>query len=400
MRLNSIIVLCQLSVVLGGDDPTEWAKGTSVTHIGHSDVLKEKLDKDKPSLVLYYLPKCKHCQMAKPFYIASTKIYNKDASFFAVNCVKSGLCAKFGVQSYPSLRLYTDPSKKYGAKGPGNAGVHRTGRFLQNKGGIEFTPERQKAAANADGRLRKEFLDMTDQSADRLYWIKDTSIKSYSALEEVDADRKKGPVIIMLEVLVNGGIPSENCRRGHKFFKRAALISGDVVHFATICCSTHFKLCRALDPDGQIGSNNFPFMMLEGPDGRSGIIQFEKGDTVAMLLRDMHSHFKIDLSDERKKAAVAADLDTHLSQADIEAAAAAEAAAVAETDAEVKAAEEKKAAAEAAVAEAAAKAAAEAKAGAEAKAAAAAKAAAEAAAAEAAKPKKKRKKKKKVKLEL
>lgn len=398
------VVTCLLSVALGEDDPTAWAKDTSIKHIHHSDLLQRELPPDKKSLVLYYLPKCRHCQMAKPFYKASSKLY-EDVAFFAVNCMKSGYCAKFGVQSYPSLRLYTDPKAK-AFKGPGNAGVHRTGEFLQNKGGVEFTQEMQSAADKADQRLRNAFQKKSDRSANRLIWIKDTPIKSYSTLEELDADRKKGPVVLLLDVLGDGGMPTENCRRGHKFFKRTSKISGDLVHFGTICCSTHFKLCRELDPDNHvIGDNNFPFVMLEGPDERSATASFEKGDTVNVLLTTIHTHFGLEYGEGRQKLAVIADAETHMSQSEIDAAAAAAALSKAETDEEVKAAEDKKAEAEAVLAAAAAE---EAQKAAEVakkkKEVAAAKVAAEetanAEAEAAAKPKKKRKKKKKVKLEL
>ncbi|KAJ2710914.1 hypothetical protein H4R23_006483, partial [Coemansia sp. Cherry 401B] len=61
----------------------------------------------QPTFVKFYAPWCGHCQSLAPEYERAAERTRGVARFYAVNCDEEsnrGLCARFGVQGFPTLK--------------------------------------------------------------------------------------------------------------------------------------------------------------------------------------------------------------------------------------------------------------------------------------------------------
>ncbi|KAJ2179291.1 hypothetical protein EV181_005949, partial [Coemansia sp. RSA 532] len=73
----------------------------------------------QPTFVKFYAPWCGHCQTLEPEYERAATRTHGVAKFYAVNCdVESnrGLCARYNVQGFPTLKVFTEKRTKRGSR--------------------------------------------------------------------------------------------------------------------------------------------------------------------------------------------------------------------------------------------------------------------------------------------
>lgn len=72
---------------------------------------------EQPALVEFYAPWCGHCKNLKPEYTKAAKTLKGLATVAAIDCDEDqnkALCAKFGIQGFPTVKLFVPPKRQTG----------------------------------------------------------------------------------------------------------------------------------------------------------------------------------------------------------------------------------------------------------------------------------------------
>lgn len=86
-----------------------------VKELNPSTFKKYVLESPHVSLVEFYAPWCGHCQAMKSEYIRAAKSSHGLINVAAVNCdddTNKGLCAQYGVKSFPTVKVFQPPKRK------------------------------------------------------------------------------------------------------------------------------------------------------------------------------------------------------------------------------------------------------------------------------------------------
>ncbi|KAJ2349584.1 hypothetical protein GGF43_004392 [Coemansia sp. RSA 2618] len=73
----------------------------------------------QPTFVKFYAPWCGHCKSLEPEYERAAERTRGVARFYAVNCDEEsnrGLCARYNVQGFPTLKVFTEKRSKRGSR--------------------------------------------------------------------------------------------------------------------------------------------------------------------------------------------------------------------------------------------------------------------------------------------
>ncbi|KAJ2891713.1 hypothetical protein GGI21_005785, partial [Coemansia aciculifera] len=96
-----------------------YDKGSPVKKL-HSGNFDRVLDKtSQPAFVKFLAPWCGHCKSLVPEYEKAARRTQGVSKFYAVDCddeKNRGLCARFNVQGYPTLKVFTDKRTKRGKR--------------------------------------------------------------------------------------------------------------------------------------------------------------------------------------------------------------------------------------------------------------------------------------------
>ncbi|KAJ1662630.1 hypothetical protein IW140_001068 [Coemansia sp. RSA 1813] len=94
-----------------------YDKGSPVKHLTPSNFDRVLSKTSQPTFVEFYAPWCGHCKNLEPKYELAAKRTTGIAKFYAVDCDKDsnrGLCARFNVQGFPTIKVFTEKRTKRG----------------------------------------------------------------------------------------------------------------------------------------------------------------------------------------------------------------------------------------------------------------------------------------------
>lgn len=125
LRLRCAVLICALGAMrtlaeCPGKDLFlyEDASITQVCDENFQEFLSSK-GRDVPTVVEFYAPWCGHCQQLKPVYAELANKMRGTMAFGAADCTNArALCGRYGVQGYPTLRVF-----------PKNADGSRSSKF-------------------------------------------------------------------------------------------------------------------------------------------------------------------------------------------------------------------------------------------------------------------------------
>lgn len=118
MTLASLRWTCSLlllaTVLLGSCDAALFSKNSKVTIIDASNFKREVLDIEKPTMVAFTAPWCGHCQKLVPDYTRVAAQLDGIVKLASIDCDEDKnkpTCGKYGIQGFPTLKLFP-PTKK------------------------------------------------------------------------------------------------------------------------------------------------------------------------------------------------------------------------------------------------------------------------------------------------
>ena len=90
-----------------------YSSSSPVAHVGEKDFKKEVLQHDGIVMVEFYAPWCGHCKNLAPEYEKAARTLKGVVKIVAVDAtVDGGLAQKYGVQGYPTLKIFGADKKK------------------------------------------------------------------------------------------------------------------------------------------------------------------------------------------------------------------------------------------------------------------------------------------------
>ncbi|KAI8324820.1 thioredoxin-domain-containing protein, partial [Martensiomyces pterosporus] len=96
-----------------------YEKGSTVKPLSASNFDRILAKTSQPTFVKFYAPWCGHCQSLEPEYERAAKRTLGIAKFYAVNCDEDKnkpLCARYNVQGFPTLKVFTEKRTKRGTR--------------------------------------------------------------------------------------------------------------------------------------------------------------------------------------------------------------------------------------------------------------------------------------------
>ncbi|KAA8912857.1 hypothetical protein FN846DRAFT_886957 [Sphaerosporella brunnea] len=114
-----MLLLRELAVaasLLVGVDAAFYSSKSAVVNLDHKNFGKEILNFDNAAIVEFYAPWCGHCQNLKPVYDKAATSLKGIAKVAAIDCdneKNKRTCGEYGVQGFPTLKLFV-PSGKTG----------------------------------------------------------------------------------------------------------------------------------------------------------------------------------------------------------------------------------------------------------------------------------------------
>ncbi|KAJ2558343.1 hypothetical protein EV175_000839 [Coemansia sp. RSA 1933] len=107
-----------LAVALSAGSATAmYDKGSPVKQLTPANFDRVLSRTSQPTFVEFYAPWCGHCKSLEPKYELAAKRTASIAQFYAVNCdddVSRGLCARFNVQGFPTIKVFSEKRTKHG----------------------------------------------------------------------------------------------------------------------------------------------------------------------------------------------------------------------------------------------------------------------------------------------
>lgn len=109
----SLVLLA--SVLLTTSEAALFAKNSKVTILDASNFKREVLDIEKPTMVAFTAPWCGHCQKLVPDYSRVAAQLDGVVKLASIDCdddKNKSVCGKYGIQGFPTLKLFPSTKKR------------------------------------------------------------------------------------------------------------------------------------------------------------------------------------------------------------------------------------------------------------------------------------------------
>ncbi|CDS81948.1 related to MPD1-Disulfide isomerase related protein [Sporisorium scitamineum] len=113
LRLTYSLVLLA-ALLLGTSEAALFSKNSKVTIVDSTNFKREVLDIEKPTMVAFTAPWCGHCQKLVPDYTRVAAQLDGVVKMASIDCdddKNKPTCGKYGIQGFPTLKLFP-PTKK------------------------------------------------------------------------------------------------------------------------------------------------------------------------------------------------------------------------------------------------------------------------------------------------
>lgn len=114
LRWTCSLVLLTTSLLSASAEAALFPKSSKVTVVDASNFKREVLDIEKPTMVAFTAPWCGHCQKLVPDYSKVAAQLDGVVKLASIDCdddKNKPVCGKYGIQGFPTLKLFP-PTKK------------------------------------------------------------------------------------------------------------------------------------------------------------------------------------------------------------------------------------------------------------------------------------------------
>lgn len=114
LRSACSLMLLAAAFLVPATDAALFAKNSKVTILDSSNFKREVLDIEKPTMVAFTAPWCGHCQKLVPDYTKVAAQLDGVVKLASIDCdddKNKPVCGKYGIQGFPTLKLFP-PTKK------------------------------------------------------------------------------------------------------------------------------------------------------------------------------------------------------------------------------------------------------------------------------------------------